>query len=166
MIFWLQSGLTLFALLLIFWFVLETIPVKKSTQLEGPPRSRYLFKVLSWINPMLVLKLQRYPNLSLTVRRQVEIPIVQSLLVLTGYLEPCRRCYQLEHVCATHGHSACTESPLPSYQPITSWPLLPRARSWLSFWLCPRCKLDLSVFINLLHADIPLLGPLRGPYRQ
>ncbi|MCJ1239227.1 hypothetical protein MMC14_007221 [Varicellaria rhodocarpa] len=66
MIFWLQSGLTLLALLLIFWFVPETIPIKKSTQLEGLTRSRHMFKVLSWINPVLVLKLQRYPNLSLT----------------------------------------------------------------------------------------------------
>ena len=67
MMFWLQSGLAFIALVLIIWFLPETIPVKKSTQLVGLPRTRLTLKVLSWINPVPILKLQRYPNLSLTV---------------------------------------------------------------------------------------------------
>ena len=112
MMFWLQSGLSLIALLLIYWFLPETIPVKKSAQLAGLPYTRHMIQVLSWIKPIPILKLQRYPNLILTVgihqnRTNQGLPPISLLFALTKPLELRRRCCQLEYVYPSHKHSTC-----------------------------------------------------------
>jgi MFS family permease len=49
--------------LLIAFFLPETIHVKKASQLAGLSRKRYALQLCTWLNPTRVLVLYRYPNL-------------------------------------------------------------------------------------------------------
>ncbi|KAG9675562.1 MFS general substrate transporter, partial [Aureobasidium melanogenum] len=62
-IFWLQTGLAVFATVLCCFFLPETIHYKKSVELEGLKKSEQAKKLWSWTNPLRVIRLYRYPNL-------------------------------------------------------------------------------------------------------
>jgi MFS family permease len=63
-IFWLQSGLSGLATVLVIFFLPETIHVKLSPQLEGLPLRQKARKLWGWTSPIRVIVLLiRYPNL-------------------------------------------------------------------------------------------------------
>lgn len=62
-IFWLQTGLAVFATVLCCFFLPETIHYKKAVELEGLKKSEQAKKLWSWTNPLRVIRLYRYPNL-------------------------------------------------------------------------------------------------------
>lgn len=66
-IFWLQTALAGTATVLCFFLQPETIHIKRAVELEGLPRKQKARKMWSWLNPLRVVRLFRYPNLTLTV---------------------------------------------------------------------------------------------------
>jgi len=62
-IFWLQTGLAIFATVLCCFFLPETIHYKKSVELEGLTKGEQAKKLWSWTNPLRVIRLYRFPNL-------------------------------------------------------------------------------------------------------
>lgn len=65
-IFWLQTALAGTAAILCFFLQPETIHVKRAVELEDLPRKEKARKMWSWLNPLRVIRLFRYPNLTLT----------------------------------------------------------------------------------------------------
>ncbi|KAF2003001.1 MFS general substrate transporter [Amniculicola lignicola CBS 123094] len=84
-IFWLQTALAGVGALLVFFIVPETIHYQRSTELTSLPRSEKAKKMWQWLNPFRVVKLFRYPNLSL-------VALASSSLVWNMYslLTPIR----------------------------------------------------------------------------
>lgn len=62
-IFWLQTALGGLALILVYFFLPETIHYKRSEQLKDLRTSQRLNTVWGWVNPLRVIKLYQYPNL-------------------------------------------------------------------------------------------------------
>lgn len=65
-IFWLQTGLAAAATVLVAFLLPETIHHKRSTELEGLTTKEKARTLWTWMNPLRVLKLYRYPNLLIT----------------------------------------------------------------------------------------------------
>ncbi|KAF2084682.1 MFS general substrate transporter [Saccharata proteae CBS 121410] len=84
-IFWLQVALAGLAFVLMIFLLPETTHYKKSVELEGLTPKQRVSKMWSWMNPMRVLKLYRYPNL-------ITVGIASSSLVWNMYslLTPIR----------------------------------------------------------------------------
>lgn len=64
-IFWMQTGIAAGATALVFFFLPETIHYKKSVELEGLTTKEKVDKFWEWMNPLRVIKLFKFPNLSL-----------------------------------------------------------------------------------------------------
>jgi hypothetical protein len=62
-IFWLQTALAGFGLLLVAVALPEMIHRKRSDELPGLTTKQYARKIWSWTNPLRVIRLFRYPNL-------------------------------------------------------------------------------------------------------
>lgn len=69
-IFWLQTALAGTAVVLCFFAQPETIHVKRSEELNGLSTPEKAHKMWQWLNPFRVVRLYRYPNLLLVVRRR------------------------------------------------------------------------------------------------
>ncbi|KAL6708374.1 hypothetical protein ACN47E_003298 [Coniothyrium glycines] len=65
-IFWLQTALAGVATVLCVTLQPETIHVKRALELEGLPRKQKVRMMGTWLNPLRVIRLFRYPNLTLT----------------------------------------------------------------------------------------------------
>jgi MFS family permease len=64
-IFWLQSALSGTAILLVLVLLPETIHAKRSTELQSLAPRDYATKIWTWTNPLRVIRLYRYPNLTI-----------------------------------------------------------------------------------------------------
>lgn len=65
-IFWLQTALAGLALVLVVFFLPETIHYRRAEELQGLTRKQYAHKLWQWSNPIRVIRLFRYPNLLTT----------------------------------------------------------------------------------------------------
>ncbi|KAF2671941.1 MFS general substrate transporter [Microthyrium microscopicum] len=84
-IFWLQTALAGAGVVLVFFFLKETIHYKKSTELKGLTPKAYAKQYWEWSNPWRVVRLFRYPNL-------IIVSVASSSLVFNMYsaLTPIR----------------------------------------------------------------------------
>ena len=64
-VFWLQSAIAGFAAVLLSFLLPETIHSKRSAELEGLSKREYAHKLWQWTNPLRVIRLYRYPNLTI-----------------------------------------------------------------------------------------------------
>ncbi|KAJ7119035.1 major facilitator superfamily domain-containing protein [Mycena epipterygia] len=62
-IFYLQAALGGFSVILVFFFLPETIHYKRSEELLGLTRLQTAHQLWQWTNPLRVIKLYKYPNL-------------------------------------------------------------------------------------------------------
>ena len=64
-IFCIQTGLAGAATAGVFFLLPETIHKKRSIELEGLSRTAKAKRILSWMNPLRVLRMYRYPNIAI-----------------------------------------------------------------------------------------------------
>lgn len=85
-IFWLQTGMSGFSLISIYFFLKETLlPVNRqyrASELGGTTPRKLVLNLWQWINPLGTIKLYGQRNLLFTVRGQVPSSTVQLLRFL------------------------------------------------------------------------------------
>ncbi|KAL5434350.1 hypothetical protein PMIN07_010823 [Paraphaeosphaeria minitans] len=84
-IFWLQTALAGVATLLVFFLQPETIHYRRADELAALPRAKRMRTLWTWLNPMRIIRLYRYPNL-------LAVAVASSSLVWNMYslLTPIR----------------------------------------------------------------------------